>query len=213
MIELNYSITSASALTADGAIIAFAVFNLRNERVYRIARAIRAEQILPSGAVTPEAAELYAAAEALSYFSHFIRHRYYDEHFATILDEDYVLLRTRTPLPMPDTFPAGSALRSLADRLTEYRERETVSFTTAEKNDSDMVYCCIFPRFQAITAVGASGALRLLLSTFSPTAAFPYGKHFPFACRTASVLPIKPCRLSVQTHFLSIFRRCLKRAC
>ena len=41
---------------------------------------------------------------------------------------------------MPDTFPAGSALRSLADRLTEYRERETVSFTTAEKNDSDMVY-------------------------------------------------------------------------
>lgn len=140
MIELNYSITSASALTADGAIIAFAVFNLRNERVYRIARAIRAEQILPSGAVTPEAAELYAAAEALSYFSHFIRHRYYDEHFATILDEDYVLLRTRTPLPMPDTFPAGSALRSLADRLTEYRERETVSFTTAEKNDSDMVY-------------------------------------------------------------------------
>lgn len=140
MIELNYSITSASRLKGDKTMIAFAVFNLRGERVYRTVRTVSTEDFLPAETPSADAAELYAAAEALAYFSHFIRHRYYDEHFATILDEDYVLLRTRRALPMPDEFPAGSALRALADRLTEYRERGTITFAAVGDSDDDLAY-------------------------------------------------------------------------
>ena len=40
---------------------------------------------------------LEVAARALTYFSNFMRRRYYDEHFATILDEDYVTVYTALP--------------------------------------------------------------------------------------------------------------------
>ena len=40
---------------------------------------------------------LDVTARALTYFSNFMRRRYYDEHFATILDEDYVTVYTTLP--------------------------------------------------------------------------------------------------------------------
>lgn len=46
---------------------------------------------------TNEQVILEQSATALSYFSNFMRKRYYDEHFATILDEDYITLFTEMP--------------------------------------------------------------------------------------------------------------------
>ena len=46
---------------------------------------------------TNEQVILEQSEKALAYFSNFMRKRYYDEHFATILDEDYITLFTEMP--------------------------------------------------------------------------------------------------------------------
>jgi len=138
---LNYRLTSAGIPAKDGANIAFAIFNHRGERVYKIAKFITADSLVAGmESFTHEEAELAASRLAVSYFSNYIRSRYYDEHFATILEEDGLLAKTQAPLCELSCFEAGSNAYRLCDLLTEFRERPTISFAVAEEGDSEMKY-------------------------------------------------------------------------
>ncbi len=81
---------------------------------------------------------LTIAEQALSYFTNFMRRRYYDEHFATILDEDYVTLFTELP-EIEACWKSGHFREFFADApdrarwetLLPYFERPTMRFETA----------------------------------------------------------------------------------
>lgn len=81
---------------------------------------------------------LTVSEQALSYFSNFMRRRYYDEHFATILDEDYVTLFTELPeiaecwktKRYQTGFP-GDPDCARWKALLPYFERPTMRFETA----------------------------------------------------------------------------------
>jgi len=138
---LNYRLTSAGIPRKNGANIAFAIFNHRGERVYKIARFVAADTVIPEKTELSEAeAEMLACRMAVSYFSNYIRSRYYDEHFATILEEDGLLAKTERPLPSKESFPEGSDAYRICDMLTEFIERPTISFAVAEKDDGEMKY-------------------------------------------------------------------------
>ena len=74
----------------DGTDWAFMIFNHQDFTVYK--RRGKSDS-KDTNRVTLEVAET-----ALAYFSNFMRRRYYDEHFATILDEDSITLFTEYPL-------------------------------------------------------------------------------------------------------------------
>ena len=138
---MNYRLTSAGEPAKSGANIAFAIFNHRGERGYKIARFVAAEAVIPKKAELSEAeAEMLACRMAVSYFSNYIRSRYYDEHFATILEEDGLLAKTQSPLPSKESFPKESDAYRICDMLTEFIERPTISFAVAEKDDAEMKY-------------------------------------------------------------------------
>ena len=138
---MNYRLTSAGIPRENGANIAFAVFNHRGERVYKIAKFITADSIIMGKKYfTAQEAELVASRVAVSYFSNYIRSRYYDEHFATILEEDGLLAKTERPLPSKESFPEGSDTYRICDMLTEFIERPSITFAVAEKEDGEMKY-------------------------------------------------------------------------
>ena len=61
---MNYSLTSAGEPAKSGANIAFAIFNHRGERVYKIARFVAAEAVIPKKAELSEAeAEMLGNAQ------------------------------------------------------------------------------------------------------------------------------------------------------
>ncbi|MBQ1934294.1 MAG: hypothetical protein II370_04775, partial [Clostridia bacterium] len=106
---MNYRLTSAGKPTEGGAKIAFAIFNHRGERVYKIAKFVSADSVIAGvTAFTETEAELVACRMAVSYFSNYIRSRYYDEHFATILEEDGLLAKTLAPLPAKESLEKDS---------------------------------------------------------------------------------------------------------
>ena len=138
---MNYRLTSAGKPTEGGAKIAFAIFNHRGERVYKIAKFVSADSVISGKTTFTETeAELVACRMAVSYFSNYIRSRYYDEHFATILEEDGLLAKTLAPLPAKETFANGSDTYKLCDMLTEFIERPTISFAVTDEADTEMKY-------------------------------------------------------------------------
>ncbi len=140
-IYLNYRLTSAGIPANDGANIAFAVFNHRGERVYKIAKFVSADSVIAGKeSFTETEAELVACRMAVSYFSNYIRSRYYDEHFATILEEDGLTAKTLTPLPEKESFDKGSDTYIFCDMLTEFIERPSITFAVTDKDDAEMKY-------------------------------------------------------------------------
>ncbi len=138
---MNYRLTSAGKPADGGAKIAFAVFNHRGERVYRIAKFVSADSVIAGKETFTETeAELVACRMAVSYFSNYIRSRYYDEHFATILEEDSLLAKTLSPLPQKECFDKESSSYALCDMLTEFIERPSITFDVADKDDTEMKY-------------------------------------------------------------------------
>lgn len=138
---MNYRLTSAGTPADGGAKIAFAVFNHRGERVYKIAKFVSADSVIAEkAAFTETEAELVACRMAVSYFSNYIRSRYYDEHFATILEEDGLLAKTLAPLPAKELFDKESPAYALCDMLTEFIERPSITFAVTDENDAEMKY-------------------------------------------------------------------------
>ena len=138
---MNYRLTSAGTPADGGAKIAFAVFNHRGERVYKIAKFVSADSVIAGkAAFTETEAELVACRMAVSYFSNYIRSRYYDEHFATILEEDGLLAKTLAPLPAKELFDKESPAYALRDMLTEFIERPSITFAVTDENDAEMKY-------------------------------------------------------------------------
>ena len=138
---MNYRLTSAGIPADGGAKIAFAIFNHRGERVYKIAKFVSADSVIAGcSAFTDTEAELVACRMAVSYFSNYIRSRYYDEHFATILEEDGLLAKTLAPLPAKESFEQGGSTYKLCDMLTEFIERPTSSFAVTDEADTEMKY-------------------------------------------------------------------------
>ncbi len=125
---MDYHIYAHGTEKEGKAVISFSVYNLRNEKVYQICRT---EEEM-SGGILPECTDKdgycvrLACERALYYFSNFIRHRYYDEHFATILDEDYVTVTSVT-----DLFAGAetAVYPGLMSELEKYRDRGTITFT------------------------------------------------------------------------------------
>ena len=134
---MDYSLCAAAEPTEDGVVFAFSVYNHRGERVYRTKGRIPAAE-LAEGADAALSAEMAAAKKAAFYFSSFIRSRYYDEHFATILDEDHLDVRTLSPLPRPDKLEKTSPLFPFAAALEEYFSRPTGTFTAVPADAPDM---------------------------------------------------------------------------
>ncbi len=138
---MNYRLTSAGKPAEGGAKIAFAVFNHRGERVYKIAKYVSADSVIAGKEAFNETeAELVACRMAVWYFSSYIRSRYYDEHFATILEEDGLLAKTLSPLPPKEAFAKESDTYRLCDMLTEYIERPTITFAVTDEDDTEMKY-------------------------------------------------------------------------
>ncbi|MBQ7171490.1 MAG: hypothetical protein IJR89_04355 [Clostridia bacterium] len=134
---MNYSLCAAVKPTKDGAAYAFCVYNHRGERVYRTKGLIPASE-MAAGEDAALSAEMSAARKAVFYFSSFIRSRYYDEHFATILDEDHLDVRTLSPLPRPRDLAESAPLFPFADALEEYFARPTITFTPVPAGAPDM---------------------------------------------------------------------------
>ncbi len=134
---MNYSLCAAAKPAKDGAAFAFCVYNHRGERVYRAKGLIPAAD-LAAGEDAALSAEMEAARKAIFYFSSFIRSRYYDEHFATILDEDHLDARTLSSLPRPRELAESAPLRPFADALEEYFVRPTITFTPTPAGAPDM---------------------------------------------------------------------------
>lgn len=87
---------------------------------------------------------LEVTARALTYFSNFMRRRYYDEHFATILDEDYVTVYTALPAlsavwtskSYENGFSGGD--RALWEALVPFLARPTMRF--ADPTPADAIF-------------------------------------------------------------------------
>ncbi len=109
---------------------AFMFFNHQDFNIYK-----RCGQMSNTDART---VILTVSEQALSYFSNFMRRRYYDEHFATILDEDYVTLFTELPeiaecwkTKRYQTGFSGDPDRARWEALLPYFERPTMRFENA----------------------------------------------------------------------------------
>ena len=138
---MNYRLTSAGIPAEGGAKIAFAVFNHRGERVYKIAKYVSADSVIAGKeSFTDTEAELVACRMAVSYFSNYIRSRYYDEHFATILEEDGLTAKTLVPLPSKEELDKESSTYALCDMLTEFIERPSITFAVTDGCDAEMKY-------------------------------------------------------------------------
>lgn len=118
---------------------AFMIFNHQDFNVYKLCG--------KNSCTDEKAVTLEIAARALNYFSNFMRRRYYDEHFATILDEDRITLFTKYPeiaaCRTTYSYKNGFAgkYRKLWEALVPFFESDTVFFETSS-ND----------KFTAITA-------------------------------------------------------------
>lgn len=109
---------------------AFSVFNHQDFRIYKLTGLCEHTD--------EKAAILETAVRALTYFSNFIRRRYYDEHFATILDEDNITLFSH----LPDIENAASVFPSDDGKYMRYwtqmrpfLERDTMFFQTTPQDD------------------------------------------------------------------------------
>lgn len=85
---------------------------------------------------------LDVTARALTYFSNFMRRRYYDEHFATILDEDYVTVYTTLPdlaaVWASKSYENGftGEDRTLWEALVPFLSRPTMRFEDPAQTDA-----------------------------------------------------------------------------
>lgn len=136
---------------ADNAIgWAFLFYNHQDFNVYKYCG--------KSESIDAQAVILDTTARALNYFSNFMRRRYYDEHFATILDEDHVTVYTRLPA-LAELWRAKSRTRDLPaehralwEALVPFLTRPTMSF--ADPTASDAVF------FDAAKAMAQSGLAK-----------------------------------------------------
>lgn len=125
--EYRLFVETCPAETATG--WAFMIFNHQDFNVYKFCG--------KSDSTDEKAVTLEVAARALNYFSNFMRRRYYDEHFATILDEDRITLFTKYPeiaaCRATEAYKKGftGADRALWEALVPFFERPTVFFETA----------------------------------------------------------------------------------
>ena len=109
---------------------AFMFFNHQDFNVYKLCG--------KSDGTDEKSVTLAITARALNYFSDFMRRRYYDEHFATILDEDHVTVLTEYPeiaaCWASKTYAHGfsGADRALWEALIPFFERPSIRFETAD---------------------------------------------------------------------------------
>ena len=108
-----------------------------------------------SDSMDEKAVILEVTAKALTYFSNFMRRRYYDEHFATILDEDYVTVYTEIP-DIAAVFASKSyqngftgADSALWEALVPFLSRPTMRFADPTEADAEFT--------EAARALAASG--------------------------------------------------------
>ena len=87
-----------------------------------------------------EAVILAQAGTALAYFDSSMRRRYYDEHFSTRIDEDYVTLYTELPdikkvaeiIKLDDPYQAGFiGGTEVWEKLIPFFKQKTMSFENA----------------------------------------------------------------------------------
>ncbi len=120
---MQYSAYTYGKKTDSGYKISFTVRNHRNEIVYKTAK-----EVVPDSKYceTDEGILIYAAKYACEYFSRFIRSRYYDEHFATILDEDGLTVYSPcAAVSSPNSLPSA-----IYKEMEEYYIRPTIEFST-----------------------------------------------------------------------------------
>ena len=86
---MEYRLFVETAPAKDATGWSFLFYNHQDFNVYKLCG--------KSESTDEKAVILAVTAQALTYFSNFMRRRYYDEHFATILDEDYVTVYTEEP--------------------------------------------------------------------------------------------------------------------
>lgn len=113
---------------------AFLFYNHQNFNVYKFRGKSESED--------EQAVILDTTARALNYFSNFMRRRYYDEHFATILDEDHVTVYTKLPA-LADIWRAKSCTQDLPadhrvlwEALVPFLTRPTMCFENPTASDT-----------------------------------------------------------------------------
>ncbi|MBQ9428417.1 MAG: hypothetical protein IJU41_02600 [Clostridia bacterium] len=114
----------------NGTAWAFAFYNHQDFRIYKL--------IGKSESGDEKEVVLSTTARALTYFSNFIRRRYYDEHFATILDEDNVTVFTQLAdlEKAKKRFPADDAgYAALWTQMKPFLERPTMFFASTPPED------------------------------------------------------------------------------
>ncbi len=115
----------------------YAFYNHQNFMVYR--------QFGKSEEKDVRKVVLRVCAAALKYFDHSIRRRYYDEHFSTRIDEDYVTLYTEIPeiADIANNFKATNAFsigiigddKTLWEELVPFFNQRTMLFETSSDNE------------------------------------------------------------------------------
>ncbi len=131
---MEYRLFVETAPAKDATGWSFLFYNHQDFNVYKFCG--------KSDTTDEKAVILEVTARALTYFSNFMRRRYYDEHFATILDEDYVTVYTALPAlsavwtskSYENGFGGGD--RALWEALVPFLARPTMRFADPTPADA-----------------------------------------------------------------------------
>ena len=134
---MEYRLFVETAPAKDATGWSFLFYNHQDFNVYKFCG--------KSDTTDEKAVILEVTARALTYFSNFMRRRYYDEHFATILDEDYVTVYTALPAlsavwtskSYENGFSGGD--RALWEALVPFLARPTMRFADPTPADAKFI--------------------------------------------------------------------------